>query len=57
MVDDFSCVEDFRLVDQRLVLCTLACAFSGFALVYDYLYPFPRSQTVLAVCAIRYPVT
>ena len=50
----FDCVEDFKLVDQRLALCTLACGFSGFALIYDYLFPFPRSGIVLAVCAIRY---
>ena len=52
MVDDFECVEDFKIVDRRLFLCTLACAFSAFALVYDYLFPFPHSKVVLAVCAI-----
>lgn len=55
MIGDFGCVEDFTIVDRRLTLCTLACGFSLFALVYDYLYPFPLSGIVLAVCAIRYP--
>ena len=55
MVDEFECVEDYTLIDRRLVLCTLACGFSVFALIYDYLFPFPRSGTVLAACAIRYP--
>jgi signal peptidase complex subunit 2 len=55
MVNEEECVEEFTLVDRRLVLCTIACGFSGFALVYDYLFPFPHSEVVLAVCAIRYP--
>ena len=55
MADEFRCVEDFGLVNWRLLLCTVACVFSVFALVYDYLNPFPQSRTVLAMCAIRYP--
>ena len=57
MAKDFNCEEDFNMIDRRLFLCTLACSFSVFALVYDYLSPFPRSGTVLAICAIRYPLT
>ena len=55
MVNEEECVEEFTVVDRRLVLCTVACGFSAFALVYDYLFPFPRSEVVLAMCAIRYP--
>ena len=43
------------MVDRRLFLCTIACSFSIFALLYDYLYPFPQSRFVLAVCSVRYP--
>jgi len=50
-------VEDFKLVDRRLAICTTACSFSLLALVYDYLYPFPASRYVLATCAIRYPAS
>ncbi|CAI8013963.1 Probable signal peptidase complex subunit 2 [Geodia barretti] len=54
MVNEEECVEEFTVVDRRLVLCTVACGFSAFALVYDYLFPFPRSEVVLAMCAISY---
>lgn len=55
MLEEFECSEDYALIDMRLALCTIACGFSVFALVYDYINPFPMSRTVLAVCAIRYP--
>lgn len=52
--EEFGFVENFSLMDQRLAICTVACSFSGFALIYDYLNPFPASRTVLAGCAICY---
>lgn len=55
MMEEYGCVEDFTIIDMRLALCTIACSFSAFALVYDYINPFPKSGTVLATCAIRYP--
>lgn len=55
--EEFQFVENFSIMDQRLVICTVACSFSGFALAYDYLYPFPASRMVLAVCAISYPTS
>lgn len=54
MKEEYGYVEDFSLVDQRLFLCTLACSFSLFALLYDYLYPFPQSRIILATCSISY---
>jgi len=54
ILQEFGCVEDFKLVDRRLAICTTACLFSLLALVYDYLYPFPASRYVLATCAISY---
>ena len=48
-------VEDFRITDIKLLLCTIACSFSLFALGYDYISPFPKSVYVLATCAISYP--
>lgn len=52
--EEFQFVENFSVMDQRLAICTIACSFSGFALAYDYLYPFPASRMVLAICAISY---
>ena len=56
MKKEFECEEDHKIVDQRLILCTVACAFSIFGVVYDYLFPFPSSCVVLAICSIRYPL-
>ena len=57
MKEEYGCVESHRLMDTRLMLCTIACSFSGFALVYDQLHPFPASLVVLTVCALSYPPT
>ncbi|XP_003390997.2 PREDICTED: probable signal peptidase complex subunit 2 [Amphimedon queenslandica] len=51
---EYNYTEDFTLVDQRLILCTVACLLSLFAVVYDYFYPFPSSKYVLASCSISY---
>lgn len=47
--------ESHRLMDGRLFICTIAIGFALFALVWDYLYPFPLSRNVLMTCAISYP--
>lgn len=52
---EFGYVEDHKIVDLRLFLCTVACGFSLFACGYDYVFPFPASCIVLATCSIRYP--
>ena len=49
-------VEDFHITDFKLLLCTIACCFSLFALGYDYVSPFPKSIYVLATCSVSYPL-
>ena len=46
--------ERHTLTDGRLILSFIAVTFAGFALAYDYINPFPKSKTVLAVCSICY---
>lgn len=46
--------EDYRLMDRRLLISFVACCFSLYALVYDWLNPFPKSRSVLIVCVISY---
>ncbi|KAK6039625.1 hypothetical protein COOONC_22868 [Cooperia oncophora] len=46
--------EYHSLMDGRLLISFIAVCFSGFAIVYDYIHPFPKSKIVLAVCSITY---
>ena len=55
MTEEYGYVEDFKLVNLRLAISTIAVTFAATALIYDYLSPFPASKIVLATCAIRYP--
>lgn len=54
MMNNIAPVECFRLIDGRLLLSGLAVSFSMAALVYDYLFPFPESRTVLCGCVAGY---
>ncbi|KAK4026274.1 probable signal peptidase complex subunit 2 [Daphnia magna] len=54
LVDKFNYTENFALVDGRLAICTLAVGIAGFALLWDYLHPFPQSKIVLLVCVLGY---
>lgn len=56
MIDTYGFVESHYLMDTRLAICTIAVAFAGFALLWDYLHPFPASKPVLICCVLSYPL-
>jgi len=41
-------------INVRLVLITLINLVALYACVYDFLYPFPLSKRVLAICVVTY---
>lgn len=54
MKDDFKCDEDHSLMNGRLILSVIGVAFALYAVVWDYLHPFPESRSVLIVCSVSY---
>ena len=55
MTDTFGYIEDHKVTDIRLAICTISCCFALAALIYDYLFPFPVSRSVLTTCVLSYP--
>lgn len=56
LLQHFAYDESNLLVDIRLFLCALPVASAFFALIYDFLHPFPESAPVLRVCVYAYIV-
>ena len=56
MLQHFKYDESNLLVDIRLFLCALPVASAFFALIYDFLHPFPESASVLRICVYSYIV-
>ncbi|KAG9510044.1 putative signal peptidase complex subunit 2, partial [Fragariocoptes setiger] len=56
ILQHFNYVESNLLTDLRLFLCSLPVASAFFALIYDFMYPFPESAPVLRVCVYSYIV-
>lgn len=54
LVDKMGFIESHHLMDGRLIICTIAVAFAMFALIWDYLKPFPLSRPILIICVLAY---
>ncbi|CAB3361843.1 Hypothetical predicted protein [Cloeon dipterum] len=50
----FDYQENYALMDGRLAMCSIAVGVAMFAMLWDYLYPFPQSKPVLIICVSSY---
>ncbi|BES88580.1 signal peptidase [Nesidiocoris tenuis] len=50
----YSYEVNYSLIDGRLLLCGIAVGVAMFALLWDWLYPFPISRPVLIICVSTY---
>lgn len=53
-IDELKYVEKNTYVDIRLLLSFLGVGVAGYALLYDFLHPFPASKWVLLFCVVSY---
>lgn len=56
ILQHFKYDESNFLVDIRLFLCALPVVAAFYALIYDFLHPFPESAYVLKTCVYAYIV-
>lgn len=54
LLSRFSYIESHKLLDGRLIISSVAVGFSIFALIWDWLYPFPQSRSVMLMCVVVY---
>jgi len=54
LIEKYKTVESHRLMDIRLGICFTSVGAAMFALLWDYLHPFPQSKPILIACVASY---